>query len=83
MPYDLSPDNAQFLAKLVASGKFDSEADALDEAVALLIRRERLRADVQAGIDQADRGELLPAKSVFARLERRAQEIEADAQRGP
>ena len=55
--------------------------DALNEAVGLLKMRQKLRADVQAGIDQADAGELLPADEVFSRLEKRAEEIEHAAQR--
>lgn len=78
---ELSPEHARYIEQLVASGAYDSPQAALDEAVALLIRREQLRADLQAGIDQADRGELIGAEDVFARLERRAREIEAAARK--
>ena len=80
MQSNLSPEYAQYIEQLVARGIYDSPQGALEAAVSLLIQRDQLRSDVQAGTDQADRGELLPADEVFARLERRAQEIEARAQ---
>jgi len=75
-----SPEYAHYIEQLVARGIYDSPQGALEAAVSLLIQRDQLRSDVLAGTDQADRGELLPADEVFARLERRAQEIEARAQ---
>jgi predicted transcriptional regulator len=80
MQNNLSPEYAQYIDQLVANGVYDSPRGALDAAVSLLIQRDRLRSDVQAGIDQADRGELLPDDEVFARLECRAREIESRAQ---
>lgn len=80
MQSDLSPEYANYIEQLVARGIYDSPQGALEAAVSLLIQRDQLRLDVQAGTAQADRGELLPADDVFARLERRAQEIEARAQ---
>lgn len=73
---NLSPDNAQYIDEAVSRGAYPTERQALDEAVDLLRRRDQLRADVQVGIDQADRGELIPAEEVFARLEARAKSIE-------
>jgi antitoxin ParD1/3/4 len=76
MSIELSPENSRYISDLVSRGAFANEAQALDEAVLLLKRRESLRADVQLGIDQADRGELIPADEVFSRLEERADQIE-------
>lgn len=58
------PDIEQTITKLVESGRYrDSEA-VLREAVRLLDEHERrtdvLRAKLQIGIDEADRGELIP-----------------------
>ncbi len=75
MTTDVSPENAKYIEQLVKDGAFDHECEALNEVVGLLKIRQRLRDGVQAGIDQADAGEFLPADEVFSRLENRADEI--------
>jgi antitoxin ParD1/3/4 len=79
MASDLSPENAQYIQAAIESGVYRDERQALDEAVALLKTRDALRSDVNAGIAQADQGQLLPAEVVFERLEKRAREIESFA----
>ena len=79
MSADLSADNERYLQQLVERGVYRDRAQAMDEAVELLKRRDRLRDEVQVGIEQADRGELLAAEDVFRRLEERARQIQADA----
>jgi len=76
----LSPENAKFLQDVVARGEYPSEKDALDDAVALLRRREAFRRDVQAGRAQARAGQLLSADEVFSSLEEELAEIETAAQ---
>ena len=76
MASDLSPENAQYIQAAIENGFYRDERQALDEAVALLKTRDALRSDVNAGIVQADQGQLLPSEEVFERLERRATEIE-------
>lgn len=39
-------------------------------------KRQELHTMIRIGIDQADRGELIPADEVFRRLEARAKSIE-------
>ena len=75
----LSADNEEYLNRVVKDGAYQDQREALDEAVALLRKRDQLRADVRAGIRQADRGELVPAEAVFERLEERARLIERKA----
>lgn len=81
MSIELSLENSRYIAKLVESGAYVSETHALNEAVLLLRKREELRMAVQAGIGQADRGELIPAEDVFRHLEQRAAHIEQSAHR--
>ncbi len=81
MVTELSPENRRYIEELIQAGYYADESTALDEAVMLLRKRNDLRAEVLEGIQQADRGELLPADAVFARLEKRATEIE-EAARG-
>lgn len=79
MSIEISAENERYLQQLVERGFYRDRAQAMDEAVELLRRRDQLRSDVRAGIEQADRGELLDADDVFRRLEARAREIEAKA----
>ena len=67
---------ADMVRELVESGRFDSAAEVVLEGLALVRERELLRkadqdwlkAEIQKGIDSADRGELIPADEVFAEL---------------
>jgi predicted transcriptional regulator len=79
MSIEISAQNEQYLQQVVAQGIYRDRAEAMDEALELLKRRDRLRGDVRAGIEQANRGELLDAESVFQRLLERAFQIESDA----
>ncbi len=79
MSTGMSADNERYLQELIERGVFHDRAAAVDAAIALLRQRDQIRSDVQAGIEQADRGEVLDAESVFRRLLARAQQIEASA----
>ncbi|HRX79763.1 MAG: CopG family transcriptional regulator [Planctomycetaceae bacterium] len=68
MEVQLPADQQAIIENLVASGRFPSVGDAILEGVRLLASTERLRQQVQVGIDQADRGELIDHDTVFARL---------------
>lgn len=61
MEVHLTPDQEAFVRQGVASGRFQSEADAVAEALALWEERERTRAEILAAVDAAeaslDRGE--------------------------
>lgn len=79
MSTEMSEDNERYIQDLIERGVFHDRAAAVDAAITLLRQREQLRGEVQAGIEQADRGELLDSESVFRRLLARAQQIEASA----
>jgi len=57
----IEPEFNEFVHREIASGKFRSERELVSEALRLLQDRERRRdaliGDLQAGIDQLDRGE--------------------------
>ena len=46
------------------------------EGIRLVIARDKLHADIQAGIDELDRGELVDADDVYAEDRRRIKAIE-------
>ncbi len=68
MDVQLPADQQAVVESLVASGRFQSVDEVLSEGIRLLASTERLRHEVQAGVQQADRGELVDHDTVFARL---------------
>jgi predicted transcriptional regulator len=83
MSTGISAENERYLQELVDRGVYRDRAAAIDDALALLKRRDQLRADVRAGIEQADRGEFIDSQEVFRRLDERARQIEAQARAKP
>jgi antitoxin ParD1/3/4 len=71
-------DLGQFVQRLIADGVVASENEAVAEGLRLLQCREQLRRDVNAGIEQLERGEGIDGEEVFDRLQQRIDEIERD-----
>ncbi len=61
MSVDIPADMLPFVQSMIASGGFRSETEVVGEALRLLQTRQRkleeLRAEIQVGLDQLDRGE--------------------------
>ena len=76
MSSDISPENEQFIRYVITTGTFQDRGEALDKAVELLKRHQQLICDVNAGIEQLQRGEGKPLDieavkaKVAVRLER-------------
>ncbi len=79
MNIPLTPEPEQLIHGKVESGLYPSAGEVVREALRLLDERDRLeamriealRAAIQVGLDQADRGELLDGPAVFDRLKER------------
>ncbi len=54
MNVDLTPDQQAFVRDAIASGRLRSEAEAVQEALALWEDRERRRAEILADVDVAE-----------------------------
>lgn len=54
--------------ELVASGRFASVEEVVIEGIRRLIASERIREQVQEGIQQADHGELVEHDALFSQL---------------
>jgi antitoxin ParD1/3/4 len=75
MEVSLTPELERWVAERVATGEFESASAAVRAGLLLLRRKEdedrakleALRRDIQEGLDQADRGDLLPGDEVFRR----------------
>jgi len=79
MSSELSPDHAKFLESALATGKYQDESDALNQAVWLLQRRDQLEAELDAARRQLEDGQGIPAEEAFARLRQEAAVIEDQA----
>jgi len=83
--YAIRPDLEEFVARLVASGRYEYPEEAIAEGLELLkdqeFAREARRAELYAKIDQglADvrAGRTVPAEQVFAELRQMIDESEA------
>lgn len=72
----LTPEWDKFINDRVASGRYQTASEVVREALRLLEREEADRAaaleevkrKIQAGLDQAKRGELLDGEEVFRKL---------------
>ena len=78
MNVHIPADLGQFVQQLIADGVVGSENEALVEGLRLLHSREKLRRDVNLGIEQLERGEGVDGEEVFARLEQQIDEIERE-----
>lgn len=76
MQTNLAPEHMQFLHAAVASGKYQNETEALNEALWLLKRRDELLTILEVGEQELDAGLGLPGEEVLDRLEKRAIELQ-------
>ncbi len=80
MNIELDSEAIQFVEGLVAAGQFKSANEAVAEGVRLLMSQQRLRAEIQKGIDELDAGQGIDGEVVFADLRARAQKLMESAE---
>jgi antitoxin ParD1/3/4 len=76
----LTPELEEFVTSRVESGRYQSASEVVRQGLRLLQDQEetreaqlaRLRQQIQIGLDQADRGELLDGEEAFEEILRRA-----------
>ena len=68
MNIDLPQEQRAFIHSLVDSGRFSSADEVIGEGIRLLVAQEQLRQQVEIGIEEADRGNLVDHDTVFAYL---------------
>jgi len=69
-----------FVKGLVAQGKYQNEEEAVVDGIQLLMGREKLRNEIQEGINQLDRRESWDEETVFAEVDAVIAEIEVSQQ---
>jgi Arc/MetJ-type ribon-helix-helix transcriptional regulator len=77
---NLSPEHSQYIVAAIASGRYQSEAEALNQAVWLLQRRDQLEKSLQAASAEFAAGGGIPEEEVFDFLDETINEIERGVQ---
>ena len=72
IPADFDP----AVQKLISEGRFRDEGEIVAEGIKLVLMREQLVRDVQAGLDDLDAGNRIDAEDVYAKARRRIKAIE-------
>jgi len=67
------------VARLIAEGKFRNEEEVVAEGLRLIVLREELDEDIQAGLDDLDAGNRVEASQVYAEARRRVNAVEKPA----
>lgn len=77
---NLSPEHSQYIVAAIASGRYQSEAEALNQAVWLLHRRDQLEQSLQAASAEFAAGKGIPEEEMFDFLDETINEIERGIQ---
>ncbi|MEH2436257.1 MAG: type II toxin-antitoxin system ParD family antitoxin [Nostoc sp.] len=88
MNISLTPELEQLVKDKVSSGKYNSVSEVMGEALRLLEERDRfrdqrlaeLKAKIQVGIEELERGEGIDGEEVFAEIEEDIRRAEAQMQ---
>jgi len=76
MSLEIPGDYSQVVQRLIAQGRFRDEREVIAEGLRLVVLREELYRDVQAGLDELDSGQRLDSNAVYAEARRRIAVIE-------
>lgn len=68
MAAEVTPHQQQIVSVLLSSGRYPSEEAALNEALELLLQRDRLRGLLADGVEELDAGERIPASEALKSL---------------
>jgi Arc/MetJ-type ribon-helix-helix transcriptional regulator len=76
MSVEIPSDYSPVVQRLIAEGKFRNEEEVVAEGLRLIVLREELGADIQAGLDDLDAGNRVEASQVYAEARRRIKAVE-------
>jgi antitoxin ParD1/3/4 len=70
----------EFVSMLVHQGRFESEEAAVVEGMRLLMSQEKLRSEIQKGVEQLDKGQWFDEETVFDEVNAEIDQIESKKQ---
>lgn len=75
MNITLNAQTATFVQHQLDSGRYDSLNDLINEALQLMLEHEKrlteLKAEIQIGIEQAERGQWIDAETILEKLQQK------------
>ncbi len=71
MSIEIPSDCAPIVKHLIATGSYSDAAAIVADGIRLVAAKERLNADIEAGIRQLDSGQGIPASVVYAQTRER------------
>ncbi len=84
MKITIKPEIEQFIQAQLASGRFTSAEDVINEAFKLLLERERrieeLRQKIAVGTEQIAKGQVTDGEVVFARFQEKIRQIAEESE---
>ncbi len=81
MTVEIPVDYGPVVARLISEGRFRNEGEVVAEGLRLVVMRERLDSDIQAGIDELNAGNRVDSNEVYAEARRRIKAIEEQKSR--
>jgi Arc/MetJ-type ribon-helix-helix transcriptional regulator len=81
MTVEISVDYGPVVARLISEGRFRDEGEVVAEGLRLVVMREDLDSDIQAGIDELNAGNRVDSEEVYAEARRRIKAIEEQKSR--
>lgn len=79
MSIEIPSDCTPIIEELLATGCYRDEAAIVADGIRLVAAKERLTADIEAGIRQLDAGQRIPASEVYANARERVRAIENES----
>ena len=79
MSVEIPRDYVPAVEKLISEGRFGNEAEVVAEGLRLIVMRDNLHADIQAGLNDLDAGNRIDAGEVYAEARRRIESLENEA----
>ena len=76
MSVEIPSNYSPIVARLIAEGKFRNEEEVVAEGLRLVVMREELDKDIQAGLDDLEAGNRVEASEVYAEAQRRINAVE-------
>ncbi len=80
MSVEIPSDYSPVVQRLIAEGRFRNEEEVVAEGLRLIVLREELDTDIQAGLDDLDAGNRVEASQVYAEARRRIKAVEDRAE---
>ena len=81
MTVEIPVDYGPVVARLISEGRFRDEGEVVAEGLRLVVMREDLDSDIQAGIDELNAGNRVDSEEVYAEARRRIKAIEEQKSR--